>query len=158
MTVMLQTRADITLDVFHRVAWQGEDIRLHPAALARMGECRAAFLRLIDDPEVVVYGVTSGYGQMAHLRFSPEERRIHAATPAHAAMASFGEPLPERVTRGMVLARLANFIGGHAAISPDLAAAVAGLLAGPPLPPVPALGNGCPGEILALSHLLTPLA
>jgi histidine ammonia-lyase len=158
MTVTLHTRADITLDVYGRVAWQGEDVHFDPAALVRIGDCRAAFLRLIEDPAVVVYGVTSGYGQMAHLRFTPEERRQHAAKPAHAAMASFGEPLPERVTRGMVLARLANFVDGHAAVSPALAEAVAGLLSGAPLPLVPALGNGCPGEILALSHLLTPLA
>ncbi len=158
MTVTLRTRADITLDNYDRVAWQGEDVRLDPAAMARMGDCRAAFMRLIEDPDVVVYGVTSGYGQMAHLRFTPEQRERHARTPAHAAMASFGDPLPERVARGMVLARLANFIDGHAAISPALAEAVAGLLGGAPLPPVPALGNGCPGEILALSHLLTPLA
>ncbi len=158
MTVTLHTRADITLDSYDRVAWQGEDVRFDPAAVTRMGECRTAFLRLIEDPDVVVYGVTSGYGQMAHLRFTPEQRREHARKPAHAAMASFGEPLPERVARGMVLARLANFVDGHAAISPALAEAVAGLLAGAPLPAVPALGNGCPGEILALSQLLTPLA
>jgi len=73
-------------------------------------------------------------------------------------MASFGEPLPERVARGMVFARLANFIEGHAAVSPELATAVASLLDGSPLPPVPLLGNGCAGEIMALSQLLTPLA
>ena len=158
MTVTLRTRADITLDTFERVAWQGEDVRFDPAAVARMADCRAAFLKLIDDPDVVVYGVTSGYGQMAHVRFTPEQRTEHARRPAHAAMASFGEPLPERVTRGMVFARLANFVDGHSAISPALAEAVAGLLSGALLPPVPAVGNGCPGEILALSHLLTPLA
>ena len=79
---------------------------------------------------------------MAHLRFTPEERREHARKPPRAVAASFGEPLPERVSRGIVLARLANFAGGHAAIAPDLAEAVAALLDGGRLPPVPALGNG----------------
>jgi histidine ammonia-lyase len=94
---------------------------------------------------------------MAHLRYTPEERKEHARRPPVATMTSFGEPLPERVARGMVLARLANFIEGHAAVSPGLARAVAGLLDGEPLPPVPALGNGCPGEIQALGHLLSAL-
>ena len=35
--------------------------------------------------------------------------------------------------------------------------AVAALLDGNGLPPVPALGNGCPGEIQALSHLFSGL-
>ena len=159
MTLSLCSRADITLDAFYRVAWQGEDVRFDERARARMAACREAFLGLVQsDANLVIYGVTSGYGQMAYLRYTPEERRAHARRPAQAAMASFGASLPERVARGIVLARLTNFVEGHAAISPALAEGVAGLLGGGRLPPVPALGNGCPGEILALSHLLTPLA
>ncbi len=158
MTVSLRTRADISLDAFYRTAWQGEAVVLHPDAVARMAACREAFLRLIDsDEDIVVYGVTSGYGQRAHLRFTPEERRRHAGQPMVAAAASFGEPLPERVARGIVLARLANFIEGHAAVSPPIAEAVAAMLTGGRLPPVPAMGNGCPGEILALAHLFMDL-
>ncbi len=158
MTFELKSRRDLGLDAVHRVAWRGEGVRFHPDAVATMTRARGAFLDLLEsDPELVVYGVTSGYGQMAHLRFTPEERRDHARMPPIAPMTSFGEPLPERVARAMVLARLANFAEGHAAISPPLAEAVAAMLDGP-LPPVPALGNGCPGEIQALAHLFGSLA
>jgi histidine ammonia-lyase len=158
MTVVLETRRDITLEAFRRVAWQGESVRLHERALEVIGRSRRAFLTLLEaDPDLVVYGVTSGYGQMAHLRYTPEQRKEHARFPPIAPMTSFGEPLPERVARGMVLARLTNVVEGHAAISQPLARAVAGLLDGGPLPPVPALGNGCPGEIQALAHLFSGL-
>lgn len=158
MTLVLDSRRDIDLAAVERVAWNGEDVVFSPAAREHMETCRAAFLRLLDDPDVVIYGVTSGYGQMAHLRLDSEARRRHAARPAHANRVSFGEPFPERVTRAIVLARLANYVEGNAAISPDLAEAVAGLLAGSELPPVPAEGHGGAGEILALGHLLGPLA
>ncbi|MDH3476008.1 MAG: aromatic amino acid ammonia-lyase [Rhodospirillales bacterium] len=159
MTLVLRTRDDITLDTVYRVAWQDEAVALHDDAMARMAACREAFLRLLDSEEnIVIYGVTSGYGQMAHLRYTAEERRRHAKRPPAAAAASFGEPLPERVARGIVLARLANYLEGHAAITPDLAQAVAAMLDGGRLPSVPCLGNGCPGEILALSHLFAELA
>jgi histidine ammonia-lyase len=158
MTLVLESRRDITIDAFRRVAWRGEAVRLHEQVVAAIDRARRAFLSLLEsDPELVVYGVTSGYGQMAHLRYAPEERKEHARRPPIATMTSFGEPLPERVARGMVLARLANFVEGHAAVSPGLAQAVAGLLDGAPLPPVPALGNGCPGEIQALGHLFSGL-
>ena len=158
MTLVLESRADITLDAFNRVAWQGEGVRFHDTARAAMRAARRAFLDLLEsDPDIVVYGVTSGYGQMAHLRFTPEERRNHARRAPSAVQTSFGEPLPERVARGIVLARLANFVEGHAALTPELAEAVAALLDGA-LPAVPSLGNGCPGEIQALGHLFTPLA
>ena len=159
MTILLAARSDLTLDAFYRAAWTGEGVRFQAEALARIGACREAFLELLDrDPEIVIYGVTTGYGQMARKRLTPEERRHQARRPPLPAMASFGDPLPERVARGIVFARLANFVEGHAAVSPALAERVAALLDGPALPPVPALGNGCPGEIQALSQLFGPLA
>ncbi len=153
MTVSLANRFDITLDAVERAAWRGQAVRLAPAALARIGDCRAAFLRLIDDPEIVVYGVTSGYGQRAYVRFTMEERQRHARRPPFGSATAFGRLLPERVTRAIVLARLANFVEGHAAVTPALAAAVAAMLDGAPLPPVPWQGQGGAGEILALSPL-----
>ena len=101
MTVTLGSRSDLTLDAYYRSAWMGEDVRFSQAAVATMSSCRAAFLALLDsDPDIVIYGVTTGYGQRAHLRLTPEERKRQAAKPPYGAMASFGEPLPERVARG----------------------------------------------------------
>ncbi|MGH3004506.1 MAG: aromatic amino acid lyase [Gaiellaceae bacterium] len=155
--IVLARRADIDLDALLRVAWRGEGVRIGPAALERIGECRRSFLELIDsDPAITVYGVTSGYGDRAAVRLTAEERKQQASRPPVAG-ASFGEPLPERVTRGIVLARLANFLEGHGAVRPELAEAVAGMLDGGRLPPVPAQGNGGAGEILALGHLFHDL-
>ncbi len=159
MSLLLDRRADITLSAFQRVAWQGEAVTLSNIALERMTAARAAFLSLLDeDPEIVIYGVTTGYGQYASRRLDVEERKLQAKRPPVTPMTSFGEPLPERVVRGIVLARLTNFVEGHAAISPAIAEAVAALLARPRLPEVPCLGNGCPGEILALSQIFGHLA
>jgi histidine ammonia-lyase len=69
------------------------------------------------------------------------------------AATSFGDYLPERVVRGIVLARLTNFIEGHAATTPRMADAVVQMLDGRPMPPVAASGQGGAGEILALYPL-----
>ena len=159
MTLQLNSRSDFTLEAYRRVAWQGEGAAFGAVARRRLRESRQAFLDLLaKDNEIVIYGVTSGYGQMAHLRFTEEERRAHARKPMGGAAAAFGDPLPERVVRGIVFARLTNFVEGHAALSPDLAEAVAGLLESGPLPPVPAQGAVSAGEILPLSALFLPLA
>lgn len=158
MAVILTTRTDFSLDAFDRVAWQGEGVQIHRSAVERMAACRDSFMKLIDsDPDLVIYGVTTGYGQMASVRLSPEERKQQAQRPPTPAMASFGGRMPERVARGIVFARLSNFVEGHAAITPAIAEGVAGMLDGEPLPAVPLYGNGCPGEILPLSQLFTPL-
>lgn len=157
MQIVLERRSDISLDAARKVAFDHASVRLGKKAIARIAQARAAFERLIEEPGIVIYGVTSGYGQHAHLRFSPEERRDHARKPPIAAQANWGEPFPERAVRLMVLARLANFIEGHAAVTPELAEKVAAMLDGS-LPPVPLDGAVCAGEILPLSWLFGPLA
>jgi histidine ammonia-lyase len=157
MTVVLSDRADLTLDAFRRVAWNGEDARLDADALRRIGAARTAFMALIEDGSITVYGVTSGFGDRARLQLTAEERAQQAREATDRGV-SFGAALPERVTRGIVFARLANIVGGHAAVRPELASAVAELLDGRALPPVPSQGNGGSGEIIALGHLFRPLA
>ena len=158
MTVLLANRSDIDLAAVRRVAWEGEDVEIAEAALARIGECRRGFLALLDaEPELTVYGVTSGYGERAKVRLTPEERRAQGARPLLWAGASFGDPLPARLTRTIVLARLANFLEGNAAVRPEVAQAVAGMLDGRKLPDVPANGNGDAGEIVALSRLFSEI-
>ena len=157
MAVALGSRRDITLEAWERIAWGREHVRVESAVLGRIDAARASFLRLIDRRDVTVYGVTSGYGDRAGDGLDEEERRRQAPAAAFRA-ASFGEPLPERVTRGMVVARLANFLDGHAAVSSTLVENVVALLnGGEPLPAVPVQGNGGSGEILALAHLFGPL-
>lgn len=159
MTVVLSKRSEITLDALHRVAWCGESVRIGEAALERIAECRASFLKLIDtDPDLVIYGVTTAMGENARHRLTLAERERHARLKPFAAATAFGDPLPERVVRGIVLARLANFLEGHAATTPRIALAVAAMLDGGPLPAVPGAAQGGAGEILALYPLFAELS
>lgn len=157
--IILDSRKDFTLAAFRRVAWNHEGARFSERALERMRAVRASFLRLLHErPDTTIYGVTSGYGQRASQRLDATARRAHAARAPYSSAVAFGDPLPERVSRGVILARLANFVEGHAAISPELAAAVAELLVRGPLPAIPAVGNQSAGEIIALSCLLCDTA
>ena len=159
MSLQLNSRADFTIENYAKAAWEGAPVAFSAAALQRMSDCRAAFMRLIDtDPDVTIYGVTSGYGQFARVRLKPDERRAHAKKPPYGAHAAFGPPLPERVARGIVFARLANYVEGHGAVTPALAQAVAQMLDGRRLPPVSAMGQGGAGEILGLAPLFSTLA
>ena len=157
MSLTLNRRADLTLEACKRVAWGGEAVQLGETARAAIVRARADFLKLIAREDITIYGVNTGYGHQAKKRLTPEERKLQARTPTHHRAASWGDPLPERVTRAIVFARLANIIEGHAALSPHVADAVAAMLDGGPLPIVPARGQGGAGEILSLSHLFLDL-
>jgi len=159
LTVILNQRSDVNLTSFYRVAWQRESVRLGEAAMRRIAACRLAFLELIEkDPTVVIYGVTTAMGERAHQRLTREEREQHARIKPFPAATSFGDYLPDRVVRGIVFARLTNFIEGHAATTPRIAEAVARMLDGDPMPAVAASGQGGAGEILALYPLFAELS
>jgi histidine ammonia-lyase len=160
MSVLVAKRADVSLEAVRRVAWEGEGVEVAPAAIAQMDRCHAAFAafveaRLAEDPGALIYGTTTAPGDGAAVALTPEAqaRRPTRLWTAHA----FGEPLPDRVVRAIVLARLSNFIEGHAAVRGALAQAVAALLDGP-LPVVPAQGSGGSGEVVALGRLFYELS
>ncbi|RVB43814.1 histidine ammonia-lyase, partial [Mesorhizobium sp. M7A.F.Ca.CA.002.03.1.1] len=159
MPVSLSTREDINLDTVFRVAWKKDTVEISEKALQRIAECRVSFLKLIEsDPPPVIYGVTTAMGELASRKLEPDERDRHARIKAFAAATSFGDPLPDRVVRAIVLARLTNFIEGNAATTPRIALAVAAMLDGGPMPVVPASGQGGAGEILALYPLFAELS
>jgi histidine ammonia-lyase len=160
MSVRVGTRDDITLDAVRRVGREGEGVELTPEALRRMDEAHASFAALVEarvaeNPGALIYGTTTAPGDGAAVALTPEAaaRRPTRLWTAHA----FGEPLPERVVRTIVLARLANFVGGNAAVRSEIARAVVAML-DEPLPEVPADGNGGAGEILALGRLFYDLS
>ncbi|MEQ8369955.1 MAG: aromatic amino acid lyase [Alphaproteobacteria bacterium] len=158
MTVILERRSDMNLDSYRRVAFGGEGVDFAPAAITTMERTRASFLRLLEEPDIFIYGVTSGWGMEAGRKLNAAEREAHAKEkPNHIGGQSFGgEALPERLVRGIVFARLTNIVEGHSAVRPELAREIAAMLNGP-LPPVPSGGNIGSGEIIPLFHLFTPL-
>ena len=159
LTVILHNRSDVDLTAFYRVAWQREKVRIGADAQRQIAKSRACFLELIDkDPSVVIYGVTTAMGERASHRLTQDERNLHARIKPFPAATSFGDYLPDRVVRGIVFARLTNFIEGHAATTPRIAQAVAEMLDGAPMPAVPAAGQGGAGEILALYPLFAELS
>jgi len=160
MTVPVAARADVSLDAVRRVAWEGEGIALAPATLALMDHCHAAFAALVEsrvaeDPGALIYGTTTAPGDGAAVALTAEAqaRRPTRLWTGHA----FGEPLPERVVRAILTARLSNFVEGHAAVRGTLAQAVVALLDGPP-PVVPGQGTGGSGEVVALGRLFYDLS
>ena len=150
--VSVARRADIDLDAFRRVAWEGEGITIAPAALALIGDRRRRFEAFVAaHPERRFYGINVHAGDGSH-RPLDDAARLDYARGMQSAV-SFGEPLPRRVVRGIVLARLTNFVEGHSGVTPGLAEAVAAMLDGRRLPDVPRHGNGGSGEIPALGAL-----
>ena len=156
--LQLTSRADLTLDLVHRVAWRAEAIELAPAAKARIAERRGAFEQLLRDPNHGVYGVNQGQGEMIRYRLTEAQIARLAKLKPFPAAVSFGDNFPERVVRAMVLARFANILDGHAFATPRLADALIAMLNAETMPPVAYTGQGGAGEILATYPLFAALS
>ncbi len=156
--LQLTSRADLTLDLVHRVAWCNEPIVLASAAKARIAERRSAFERLLRDPDQGFYGVNQGQGEMIRYQLTEKQVARLAQLKPFSAAVSFGAYFPPRVVRAMVLARFANILDGHAAATPRLADALIEMLSAETLPRVACTGQGGAGEILATYPLFAALS
>jgi histidine ammonia-lyase len=134
MTVVVNTRDDFTLANFLRVSYRGESVRV--GAEARRAMTAGA-----------------GPGPTAGPPGQETARRARRAAPG----AGFGGGyLDPAVVRGILFARLASLVSGHAGVRPPVAERVAALLDGP-LPRVPLDGQDGAGETLPLAHVLAGL-
>ena len=156
---VIDRRADINLESFHRVAWEGEPVVLSDAAKGRVAAARKAFLGYLDAcPDQRVYGANTRVGPGVRRVLEGSELRAQSTRRPGAAGVSFGEKLPTRVVRGVLFSRLANFVEGNSGVSLPVVEAVAGMLDGRALPAIPGRGNGAAGEINALGHLFFGMA
>ena len=157
MTVVVDAREDFTLEAFRRVAVDGASVVIGPAAWQVMGAARAGFEQLLrSDPHGFIYGVTTRPGVEVGTVIPPEELLSYARRFRGTGRGFGRDGLDERVVRGIVFARLADFVGGHAKVRPELAQRVAALL-DRPLPRVPLDGQAGAGEILPLMHVMAAL-
>ncbi len=155
MTYELNEAADVTLEAVRRVAWAGERVRLGRGALDAIGRRRTEFVAFVRaHAGDHLYGITTKHDVAAKTVLDDASRaefgRVLPPTPP-----STGAPLPERVTRAAVLARLTDVLHGTAALRPETAERLTALLDGH-LPGVPEGGNGDPGDVVALGRLLRP--
>jgi histidine ammonia-lyase len=156
MTVVVNHRNDFSLDNFRRVAFGREGVEIGPTARAAMAVARRGFLALLEqDRSAFIYGTTTRPGIEVSTPVPPERQREYARSfRAQTGLGFGGGCHDEQIVRGMVFARLADFVEGHAKVRPEVADRVAAML-GSPLPCVPLHGQAGPGEVLPMLHLMS---
>lgn len=152
MAVVINSVADLSLDVVDRVARRGERCELGAPALDAIGLRRKEFEAFVAaSTDRHLYGITTRHHLGAKTVLDADGRAEFArrlpSTPG-----SVGPALPERLLRTVILARLSDVLNGTACLRPGTAISLLGML-GSELPRVPARGHGEPGDIIVLGHL-----
>jgi histidine ammonia-lyase len=154
---VLVTGADLTIADVEAVARHGALAVLDLAARARMQEARDVIETLVD-AGAVVYGVTTGVGDLAMVSIAPEdtERLQEHVLMSHAA--GVGPAFPREVVRAMLLLRANALSLGHSGCRPLIVDRFLAFLEAGIHPVVPEQGSlGASGDLAPLAHLALPL-
>jgi histidine ammonia-lyase len=151
------TGANLTVADVEAVARHGARATLDVDARVRMAEARAVIDTLVGRGEVV-YGVTTGFGDLATTFIPPEDagRLQENLLASHAA--GVGRPFPREVVRAMLLLRANTLALGHSGARPEIVDRICEFLALGIHPVVPEQGSvGASGDLAPLAHLALPL-
>jgi histidine ammonia-lyase len=142
-----------TLELLESVARGAPAPPLDVGDRARIAAARA----VIEDTlaqGTPVYGVTTGFGQLASVRIAPEDAAQLQVNLVRSHAVGAGPPLPGDVVRGMVLLLAASLRRGHSGVRPEVVELLLGLLARDVIPVIPSKGSvGSSGDLAPLAHL-----
>ncbi len=142
-----------TLGELEAVARGAAPRALDDADRERIGVARAVVEEAVAS-ERPVYGVTTGFGQLASVRVSSADAARLQVNLLRSHAVGFGPPLDEGVVRAMMLLLAASLRRGHSGTRPELVGLVLDLLERNVVPVVPSRGSvGSSGDLAPLAHL-----
>src|SRR5881409_81211 len=103
---------------------------------------------------VAMYGVTTGFGKLAHVRIPPERARQLQLNLIRSHASGVGDPLPVEAVRAMMLLRANVLLRGTSGVRPALPELIVAMLNQRVHPRVPSQGSvGASGDLAPLAHL-----
>ncbi|MFI5255301.1 MAG: histidine ammonia-lyase [Candidatus Limnocylindrales bacterium] len=151
------TGHDLTLEAIEDVARRGAQVTLAPAARTAMERSRAVIAAIVAGGEAV-YGVTTGFGDLATHRIAPADaaRLQENLLISHAV--GVGPALDAATVRAMLLLRANTLALGHSGCRPEIVDRLLLFLERGLHPVVPEQGSvGASGDLAPLAHLALPL-
>ena len=140
-----------------RVARERAEVALSPHARERVAQSRAMVEQLVRDGRVV-YGITTGVGELAGVHISPQQSAKLQVNIVRSHSAGVGDPLPEEVVRAMMLLRAHALALGYSGIRPQTLTLLVEMLNRGLHPIIPSQGSvGASGDLAPLAHLALAL-
>ncbi|RJP66039.1 MAG: histidine ammonia-lyase [Ignavibacteriales bacterium] len=129
-------------------------VELTPEAKKRINKSRALVEKWIKEDKVI-YGVTTGFGEFANVKISPEdlEKLQENLILSHAV--GTGEFLPPHIVKIMMLLRVNALAKGYSGIRLSTAQLLIDMMNNNVIPVIPSQGSvGSSGDLVQLSHLV----
>ncbi|QOI98976.1 MAG: histidine ammonia-lyase [Phycisphaeraceae bacterium] len=136
-----------------RVARDAAPVRLAPAAVHAVAASRERLERATRDGQPH-YGVNTGFGSLARVRVPDQQLADLQRNLIRSHAAGVGDPLPDDVVRGMMLALAASLARGRSGVRPAVVRTIIDCLNHRLTPLVPEVGSvGASGDLAPLAHV-----
>jgi histidine ammonia-lyase len=147
------TGRDLTVPDVVAVARGGRAVEVSNDARARMAVSRGVIEQVVASGDTV-YGVTTGFGDLADVRISPEQTATLQRNLVRSHAAGAGEPLPGEVVRAMLVLRANALAVGLSGVRPELVELLVAMVNASIHPIIPSRGSvGASGDLAPLAHL-----
>jgi histidine ammonia-lyase len=153
MTTIAITGNHLTLAQLYAAVFDSAPVALAADARARMQASRAVVERVIASGQTV-YGVNTGFGELAEVRISSDQIRQLQINLVRSHCCGVGAPLAEHEVRAMLLLRANTLAKGLSGVRPIVVEALCSMLNAGVHPLIPAQGSvGASGDLAPLAHL-----
>ena len=147
------TGRDLTVAQVVDVARHGRRVGLAAEARHRMESSRSVIERVLAEGRTV-YGVTTGFGDLADVRIDPAQTAELQRNLVRSHAAGVGIPLPTEVVRSMLVLRTNALAVGLSGVRVGVAELLCGMLNAGIHPIIPSRGSvGASGDLAPLAHL-----
>jgi len=114
MTVFIDGQT-LTIEKTEQIARHKAAVAYSPDARAKIDRCREFLQKMVDSGEAI-YGVTTGIGEFARIRVSPEQGAQLQRNIIYSHAAGTGDPQPEDVIRAAMALRANVLARGHSGV------------------------------------------
>ncbi len=143
----------LDVDDLVRVARNGEEVRLAPAAAKRVDEGHRALEKILARG-TVAYGIKTGFGELEHVVISDADARRLQLNLLRSTAVGLGDPLPPEVVRGSLLLRANTLAKGYSGVRRSVVNLLVDMLNHAVHPVLPSRGSlGASGDLAPLAHL-----
>ncbi len=147
----------LTLADVLRVSRQYEPVELHSSAIKKIDASRAYVEKILTEKRIV-YGITTGVGELANTLISPDDAVMLQKNLIRSHAVGVGDPFDEDVVRGIILLRANALAKGYSGIRVELVQCLLDLLNKKVYPYIPSQGSvGASGDLAPLAHLALAL-
>jgi len=112
--------SNLTIEQLRDIARNKEKVEFSPKGIENIEKCRAIITDMVESG-MAIYGVTTGIGEFARIRVSPEQSAELQRRIIYSHAAGTGDPQPIDVVRGAMVCRANTLAKGYSGVRLKLA-------------------------------------